>query len=102
MNYITFQNMLTIVVIPPKSANDTPENRMPFRALDLCMSFPTDVLSLVRLMTKRIKAVIVQMPLTATPIVLKPLIILLNSVDDGASARDITAPPGTVIVDASA
>lgn len=79
-----------------------PENRIPFKALDRCMSFPTEVLSLARLMTKKINAVMVQSPLTTVPIILNPLKNPASSEAVGASEREVTDPPGMVIVDACA
>lgn len=102
LSQIAFQKILTTTVIPPKSARESPENRIPFKALNRCMSFPTDVLSLARLMTKKISAVMVQRPLTMVPIILKLLKNPESSEALGGSESEITAPPGMVIVDACA
>ena len=89
-------------MIPPKRANEAPENRIPFNARERCISFPPDVLSLVRLMTKKISAVIVQIPLTTVPIVLNPLKNPVNSDAEGASEREVIVILGIEILDASA
>lgn len=73
---------------------------MPLSALDRIMSLPAEVLSLATLITKKIRDVIAQIPLTAVPIVLNPLKKGVSSADVGASPNDVTEPPGIVMVDA--
>ena len=97
---MVFQNIPTTTVRLPKRARESPENRIPFKALERCMSFPAEVLRLVRLITKKIKAVMAHIPLTAVPTPLKVLKIALNSDADGACAREGTDPPEMEMEDA--
>lgn len=86
--------------MPPNRARETPENRRPLSALARCISLPADVLNLVKLIMKKINAVIVQMPLIAVPNVLNPEKNPESSDASGASPRDFIVPPGMVMVDA--